>query len=557
LEGTYDVYKAVELDAAYLHAQSFVHGTKISISKLKELEAIDNVTYDNAWKTLRAYLLQKGWEGSVPPTYSVELTAANLKEAYEIVTGIEFKTMVRTPSKLLAMIPHEHRSLKDLLQLALDGEFLPLNHYVESCFSGEPEFNTGSPKQLQKLFYEVMDLPIKVFNKPTDVMRSKGIKQGTPKTDSLAVAYALQDVGKEDERYAVLQALQLMKMVETRRGLYYATYPFLAHWKTGRIHSSHNQCATNTRRASSSGPNLQQLPKHAKIEGQASRFREVFIPHKRDAVIVSMDFMAQELRVIADYTKDTNMLSCFIGDDKKDMHALTGLGIFNSRTNAGISYAKFVEILNNPEDPLFKEVKKTRQLGKLTNFTTEFGAAAPKLAQTLMVSEEEAQVFIDAKEAAFLEVRDWKNTVIAETKAKGYTTTKLGARRHLRSALLSSDRFVSSKAERQAVNFKIQSSSAEMTKLAEGRMWKAQLEQRFDCEIISPIHDEVVASISIADLPEALKVMHACMVGQYADMIIPVGSSISFGPSFGQQIEIGEVADDEAIAKGLQQLKGN
>jgi hypothetical protein len=44
------------------------------------------------------------------------------------------------------------------------------------------------------------------------------------------------------------------------------------------------------------------------------------------------------------------------------------------------------------------------------------------------------------------------------------------------------------------------------------------------------------------------------MVEQYPDMTVPVESSISFGPSFGVQIEIGSFPTKEAIEKGLAEL---
>ncbi|MFI3186042.1 MAG: DNA polymerase, partial [Methylococcaceae bacterium] len=125
---------------------------------------------------------------------------------------------------------------------------------------------------------------------------------------------------------------------------------------------------------------------------------------------------------------------------------------------------------------------------------------------------------------------------------------------HLHDALESSDSYEASKAERQAVNFKVQSSSAEMTKLAEGRMWKERLEQRFDCQIYFPVHDEVVASCAVEDLVEFIPAMHRCMVAKYATMQVPIASSISIGRSFGEQLEIGNEPTREAIEEGLNKL---
>lgn len=571
LEHHYKVYLDVEIDAAYLHAESFVTGFRIDVGTCKALEKEDDATAAAAWTNLRTYLMAKGWEGTVPPSFTAEeLTPKALKLAYAIVTGqdaepeepeegeepveeikdVVLSSKVRTIAKLIVLVESTgEETLAAFLQEALAGDATNLQAYVMRFFKGEPKIKFSN-KQLTKLLYETMELPIRVRNKATAVMKAKGIKEGNPKSDSLAIAYAMRDATPEQQE--VLKSMQLMQMVKTRKGLYYSRYPYFVHWKTGRIHSSHNQCATNTRRASSSGPNTQQLPKHPKIEGQPAKFRNVVIPHKADAVVISMDFVSQELVVIADYSQDPNMLACLVGDDTKDMHVLTGVGIAQRKQkDAGWDYPNLVAAYLNPTDTNNKFAKECRTLGKKTNFTTEYGAAAPKLAQTLLVSEDEAQSYIDAKEAVFFVASKWKLDVIDEVNAVGYVTTKLGARRHLAPLLNDPDKWIASKADRQAVNYKIQGSSAEMTKLSEGRMWSADLTRKFDCEIIGPIHDEVVASCTLADLPGFVKAMHSCMVAQYADMTVPIRSSISFGPSFGVQVEIGEAPDTMAVYAGV------
>ena len=601
LEHTWNVYKQVELDAAYQHAKNFVDGVNFSLSKMKELEAIDKATYAEAWAVVRDYLIANGWEGTVPPTYTREITAKQIKEAYSIVfdlleddeddedAAVEddedasdyhqpaaaevvkdpiLASRVRTPAKFVALLQAEgHDDFAAMLQSCLDGDGAGFTRYVQRHFKGEPRFKMSN-KMMCKLLYEVMGLPVKVRNKPTATMKLKGIKEGNPKGDALAIAYALRD-GTE-EQVKVLESLKLMQMVKTRVSLFYSKYPYLIHWKDGKIHSSHNQCATNTRRASSSGPNLQQLPKHQKIEGQPSRFRETFVPHKPYAVIVSMDFAAQELRVIADYSKDPNMLACFVGDNLKDMHCLTAAGIM-AKEQAGLLRTAIDLLSVKPEDTTEaqyeafmslsegtpeqqKLYKLYRSLGKKVNFTSEYGAAAPKLASTMLISEEVAQTYLDAREAAFPRAKEWKEEVVDEAKTYGFVRSKLGAVRHLADLLNSDDRFTASKAERQAVNYKVQGSSAEMTKLAEGRMWRQNLTYDFDAVCLGPIHDETVFSVAVSDLVPFLKRGHACMVAQYADMTVPIESSISFGPSFGVQIEIGNQPTEEAAAKGLQEM---
>jgi DNA polymerase I-like protein with 3'-5' exonuclease and polymerase domains len=565
LEHSYQVYLQVEIDAAYQHAKNFIDGTEVSIARCKELEREDDATYEKAWAVVREYLIEQGWAGTSPPTYTVDITPAQIKEAYTIVTGEVLDSMMRTPSKIVKFIESttEHlqfaRMLDTLVQANKEGGLSAcmeaeeaFNKYVRSYFKGEPQFNKGSPLQMQKLMYEVMGLPIRVRNMPTDAMKKAGIREGTPKTDALAVAYALQDCMPEQK--PVLEALKLMGMVTTRRSLYYSKYPYFPHWKDGKIRSQHNQCAAVTRRATESKPNKTQLPKHQKIEGQEAKFREVIRPHRPDAVVVSMDFDSQEMVLIAEQSQDPNMLACFVGENRKSPHSITGLGILLAEHGGGWSYEAFVEALESKTHPQHKLVKDSRTLGKKVNFTAEYLAQAPKVAATLMVTEEKAQMFLDAREAMYPVAGAWKEGIIAEVKERGYVRTMMGAVRHLSDQLLNGTNFEKSKAERQAVNFCVQGPAGEQTKLAEGRMWKDNLFYDFDAVCYGPIHDEVVASVAIKDLHAFLPRMHACMVAPYSTMKLEVVSTISFGPNFYRQTEIGPKPTREAIDKGLSEM---
>lgn len=569
LEHTWQVYLDVEIDAMYLHTQSFIHGTKCDVSKVKELEAIDDQTYNTAWATVEKYLVSKGWEGTVCPVYGVAppppaegeeppeeaalVTPAQVKEAFLITQGVELDTRVRKLAKMADAAEAQGAAIfADFLRREdWDG----LNGYVRSKFTAKPTFNTGSPKQLQRLMYETMGLPIRVYNKPTDVARKQGALRGSPKTDTLAMAYA-ERMDATPEIVEVLSALRLMKMVETRRGLYYSTYPYFVHWKTKRVHSSHNQAATNTRRASSSAPNLQQLAKHVKIVGQAARFREVLVPHKKNAVIVSMDFISQEILLLAEWSRDPILEELFTADPPKDMHSITGVRIFNNQgDNVEISYETFKEAAGDPEHSLHKLCKKYRALGKAINFSGQYRVGAAKMATMLFVSEEEAQAMIDAKAEAFPVSEKWAVDEMEAVHTTGTVRSLLGAVRHLRPALKSKDRYEASKADRQVLSYRIQGSAAEMTKQAEGRMWKLRLEQNYDCEIIAAVHDEVVASVTLEDLHKFIPAMHSCMVANYANMRLPIRSSISFGPSFGIQFEVGNEPTEAAINEGLVELR--
>ncbi len=593
-EHTWDVYLETEIAASYQHAHNFVKGMAFSLQRSKELERDDDATFDAAWGTVRAYLMQHGWQGTVPPLYGPDITAKEIKEAYAIIKGatdepddeeeeVELEdeegsepadgdeggsaggdsavqvtrdaflsTRVRTPSKLVALAMDQgHTVFAGMLEDCLGGGYEKFTAWVNEHFTGEPQFKTSN-KQMTHLLYDVMKLPVRITSKPTKIMRAKGITQGNPKADALAIEYALRDATPEQK--AVLEALKLMTMVKTRRGLYYTKYPYFVHWKTGMIHPSHNQCATNTRRASEAKPNKQQLSKHTKIEGQAAKFRETIVPHHPDAVIVSLDFDSQELRIIADYSKDANMVACYVGEHKMDMHSITGQDIAYKKKKTELGYDEFAVAAKDKTHPENKVCKEYRALGKKVNFTTEFGAMAPKLAQTMLVTEAEAQEYINSKERKFPGVVKWKDSVIAQAKRIGFVRTMEGAMRHLGWAFMSDDHWIKSKAERQSVNTKVQGSAAAMTKRSEGRMWHGKLFFEFDAVCYGPVHDEIVASVMVKDLPRFIEKMHWCMVQPFGGMEIPIESSISVGFDFGRQIEMGNKPDLAALHSALTEM---
>jgi DNA polymerase family A/5'-3' exonuclease, N-terminal resolvase-like domain len=552
-EHTLDVLLNVEIDASYLHAHAFATGVCVDPVKLAELTVEDRADYDKAKVVLDAYLLTKGWEGTVCPEFVAPISVADIKAAHLIITGNPLETAARTPSKVLHLI--NSQLVLETVEAAVSGDVTLLNQAVKQHFTGAPVINLGSPKQMQKLMYETLALPVKVYNAPTDAMKRRGEKVGTPKTDNLAITYGLLEADEGQKK--VLEALRIMKMVLTRFSLFYDTLPGFIHWKTGRVHSSHNQCATNTRRASSSKPNLQQLSKTEKVEGYSPRVRELYVPHHKNAVIVSLDFSSQELLLMAEWSKDPALVSCFVGDVLTDMHSTTGVGIYNKLHGTTLIYDEFVELIKDAESEKHKLAKKSRALGKAVNFGSQYRIAAKKLSTMLLVIEDEAQAMLDAKAEAFPIVEEWSQQEMEAVKGTGIVESMLGAKRHIRDQIMSSDRYVSSKAPRQALSYRIQGSAAEMTKLAEGRSWKENLLYKYDCEYFAAVHDECLWSVNIEDLVEFIPHAHSLMIAKYANMELPIRSSCSIGWNLGEQVELNGDYSEANIYKalGLTKLK--
>lgn len=255
IEGVWQTYRDVEIGAAYWVAQAFIDGVTIDKLVLRDMIRRDAAFKEERMQVVDEYLMTQGWEGTsfVEATEDNRYDVAWIKTAFAIVYGKELETRVRKFDRVLGAVNEQapDTTLATLLEHGTCGQ---LNDLLKTKFDGRPEFNVGSPKQMQRLLYEVMGLPIRLRNKPTDLMRATG-KEGTPQTDELAIQSAIHyDLAPDDVRTGALKALLDVKSMQTREGLYYKSYPHLPHWKDGKIHASLNQCATVTRRFTSSSP---------------------------------------------------------------------------------------------------------------------------------------------------------------------------------------------------------------------------------------------------------------------------------------------------------------
>jgi DNA polymerase I-like protein with 3'-5' exonuclease and polymerase domains/5'-3' exonuclease len=594
LENTWDVMLDVEQLPAYVKALAFTQGVKFSLEHMLEMEADDQATYQKNWGVIREYLIEQGWEGTTCPVID-EFAPANIKQAVSIILGQELVTQVRTVSKLAKLVEvMDHDDAPLLGQLIAEGNVASVNDWMARRFEGEPVFDVGSPKKMKGFLYETMGLPVRIVNSTTEKERSEkrelaaavsrykkiwaGSKTERPlspaeqellkakaKTDDTAVDFALLlDVAYKPREKTVLEAFKAMKTCATRQTMFYNSYRHLRHWKDGKIHGQSGQCRTVTRRDAPNDPNLSQLPK--KSEGV--KFRRNFLPHKKGAVVVSIDFTGQELRQGAGQSGDPGMMACFVGDNLKDMHSMTAAGAMEKKwgkaklaeliesfgKEGDAAYDLFLRLRKADDEAVAKLADDLRKNAKNVNFGAQYDAMAAKLAETLIIPVEDAQTFLDAKYAMFPRFEVWKDEVKDEAKRLGYVTTCMGARRHLREALLSDAWGVADKALRQGPNFKIQGSSGEQTKLAQARLWKSGILFNLDMVFYFSVHDELVWSVAAEDALESIKVVHHAMTRPYGNLPVPFLGSISMGLSFGDQHELGEEVDEAKIEAKLAEI---
>ncbi len=346
--------------------------------------------------------------------------------------------------------------------------------------AGEP-FNINSTLQLRKVLFEDLELPV-----------LKKTSKGAPSTDASVLA-------KLEDAHPIVASLLRYRELDKLRGTYVDGYLPLIQ-ADGRIHAHFNQIAAATGRLSSDHPNMQNIP----VRSETGRtIRRAFVPRDGWTFVVA-DYSQIELRILAHLSKDPGLLEAFRSGE--DIHTATAARVFG-----------FTPDLVTPE---------MRRRAKVINFGLLYGMEAFGLADRLEISREEAQEHMDAYFEQFPDVREFMQSIVAEAKRSGYTTTIFGRRRYLTE--LSSDNFrIRQMGERMALNAPVQGSAADIIKLAMIEL-DARLAGR-DAAMLLQIHDELVLEASPEELEETTATVVDVMEG-VAKLDVPLTVDVATGP---------------------------
>jgi len=322
-------------------------------------------------------------------------------------------------------------------------------------------FNLASPKQLGEVLFDKLKLDPK----------AKKTKTGQYQTgeDVLSALAHKSDIVKD-----ILDFRQLQKLKST----YVDALPQLVNPKTGRVHTSYNQAVAATGRLSSNNPNLQNIP----IRTERGReVRKAFIPRDENHVLLSADYSQIELRIIADISKEENMLFAF--NNGIDIHTATAAKVY------GIT---------------IEEVDSTqRRNAKAVNFGIIYGQSAFGLSQNLGIPRKEAAEMIEQYFAQYPGIKQYMADTMNFARENGFVETIMGRRRYLRD-INSANQTVRGFAERNAINAPIQGSAADMIKIAMINIHKDIQDQGLQSKMTMQVHDELVFDVLKSEV-EAMK----------------------------------------------------
>ena len=369
------------------------------------------------------------------------------------------------------------------LSAEMAGKLASLETEIHEAAGGP--FNVASPKQLGEVLFERLKLP-------------KGKKTKTGWSTDVEVLTKLA----EDHKVAaqVLEYRSLAKL----KGTYTDALPKLIHPETGRIHTSFNQAVTATGRLSSSDPNLQNIPIRTE-EGR--RIREGFIPSEGN-LLLSADYSQVELRVLAHMADVAGLKESFLqGEDIHRRTASEVLGVFPDMVS-----------------------DEQRRQAKAINFGVIYGISAFGLARQLSINRREAQEFIDRYFERYPAIRTFMDACIEEAREHQYVTTLLG-RRCAIPEINSKNGAVRGYAERNAINYPVQGSAADIIKVAMVKIARRLPDEGLQAKMVLQVHDELVFDVPAGEV-EALTTLVREEMMQAMPLDVPLVVDIGVGKNW-------------------------
>ena len=313
------------------------------------------------------------------------------------------------------------------------------------------EFNINSTRELENILFEKIGLS------------TLGIKR-----TQTGYSTAAGELAKLRDKHPIIDLISRYRELAKLKSTYVQALPRLENPKTGRVHTSFNQTITATGRLSSSNPNLQNIPIRTKL---GNSIRKAFIPEK-GYVLLALDYSQIDLRVVAHLSGDTQLIAAF--RDDQDIHIATAAKIYNV----------------NLEDVSPRQ----RQAAKAINFGLIYGMSAYGLSETLKISREQAQEFIESYLESYPSLEEYVQKVIRFAKKNGYVKTLLG-RKRLLPEIRSSQTQIVRAAERMAINMPSQGMTADILKMAMIQASKIIGEKNDECRLLLQVHDDLLFEV--------------------------------------------------------------
>ncbi|MCL2321311.1 MAG: DNA polymerase I [Oscillospiraceae bacterium] len=312
----------------------------------------------------------------------------------------------------------------------------------------DEEFNIASPKQLGKILFEKLDLPV-----------IKTTKTGY--STNAEVLDALKD------KHEVIDKIIYYRGITKLHSTYIEGLKPLID-ENGRIHTSFNQTITATGRLSSTEPNLQNIP----IKSEQGKGLRKFFEADEASLILSADYSQIELRVLAHISNDEKMIKAY--KENIDIHRITAS-----------------EVLNIPLDEVSE---KDRNSAKAINFGIVYGISDYALSESLGIAKKKAKEYIDSYFKRYPKVKQYLDNTVEQAKKDGYVKTIFNRIRYI-PEIKNTNKVTKALGERLAMNSPIQGSAADIIKIAMVKVYNKLMENSLKSYIVLQVHDELILNV--------------------------------------------------------------
>ncbi len=293
--------------------------------------------------------------------------------------------------------------------------------------------------------------------------------------------------------------------------------------KTGRL-----SCAGYKAGKVTKGVSFHTLPRVDEQTGE-DNIRSLFIAsHERDLydlnkikAFITVDYKQMELRLLAHISQDPNLIAAFKSGE--DLHKFTASLVF------------LIAIADVTKDQ--------RQISKAVSFLIAYGGSEYRLTKTANISLPKAITVIEAYKEAFPGIFTWMEEVKKEIRKLGYVETLFGRRRHLET-IRSSNPKERAHAERQGVNYKIQSLASDILGYSVLDIDTELKKERLNAEVQATVHDSAEAISSLLNMKRTVEIIYDCMTQcrtlervMNFKCIVDLDVDIDVGFSFGDGIK--------------------
>jgi DNA polymerase-1 len=347
-------------------------------------------------------------------------------------------------------------------------------------------FNLGSPKQLQQILFEKLELPV---------------VRKTPKGQPSTAEDVLLELAND---YDLPRVIIEYRSVSKLKSTYTDKLPLQIAASTGRVHTSYHQAVAATGRLSSTDPNLQNIPIRTP-EGR--RIRQAFVA-PQGQVLLAADYSQIELRIMAHLSGDKGLLKAFAAG--QDVHRATAAEVFEVELDA----------VNDDQ----------RRSAKAINFGLMYGMSAFGLGKQLGILRGQAQEYIDLYFDRYPGVKAYMDDTRAKASKQGYVETVFGRRLYL-PEINARNAQRRQYAERSAINAPMQGTAADIIKRAMINVHEWLASGDAGGRMIMQVHDELVFEVD-TDRVDAFSARVTDIMCSAADIEVPLVVDIGVGSNW-------------------------